>query len=81
MLYFEILVLNFIFHFPKIRSSIEETVVGFGGLISKPSVLSQLTPGINLSLLGSVADCSLITAQGDSFGFGGISSHVTLKAF
>ena len=76
MLYFEILVLHF-FYFPKIRSSIEEIVVVLGGLISKPSVLSQLTPGINLFIFGSDVDSSLITAQGGSFGFGGISLQVT----
>ena len=77
MLYFEILVLHFLFYFPKIRSSIEEIVVVFGGLISKPSVLSQLTPGINLFIIGSDVDSSLIIAQGGSIGFGGISLQVT----
>ena len=62
MLYFEILVLHF-FYFPKIRSSTEEIVVVFGGIISKPSVLSQLTPGINLFIIGSDVDSSLIIAQ------------------
>ena len=76
MLYFEILVLHF-FYFPKIRSSTEEIVVVFGGIISKPSVLSQLTPGINLFIFRSDVDSSLITAQGGSSGFGGISLQVT----